>query len=226
MKNIELNNWNVNNNKASIALPHLHAKFNVLKNNDFVYFQLIITDSNMQTITINFYTLEDAFFFTEDIVSKCETNEEVITRYRQMFENGEFRLPGGLKPPVKEKITLTPDEVDEAIIGYFGEGKDYRVSVRNEMSEDFYGNPKIKFYLIEHLDYYGIKKDVEHLLTDGDLKIALANYVDYYGYDLDNFKYMGDIHRNEYYYDEDTSHYKGIELKVTHREESKEMIKS
>jgi len=230
MKNIEFNNWSVINDKASISLSHLHAKFNVLKNDKFIYFQLTVTDSNMQTITFNFYTLEDVISFTENVVSKCWTNEEVITRYQQMFENGEFRLPGGLKPPKKEKITLTPDEVGKAIIGYFGDGKDYRVSVRDKLSVDFYGNPKMNFYLIEHLDYDGIKKDIEHLLTDGDIKIALANYVDFYGYDLDNFKYIVGFDRTGYYFDEDTPHYEGIELRVTHREkeqdEDKKLVKA
>ncbi len=225
MKNIEFNNWSINNNKASISLLHLHAEFNVLTNDKSIYFQLIVTDSNVKTTTFNFYTLEDVISFTEDIVSKCMTNEEVTILYKQMLENGDFRLPCGLKTPKKGKITLTPFDVDEAITRYFGNGKNYRVSVREKLSTDFYGNSKILFYLIEHLEYNGFKKDIEYLLTDGDLKKALSNYADSYGYDLDNFQYIGDINKPGYYFGEDTLNYEGIELKVTHREKNEEDVK-
>ena len=40
MKVIDFNNWYVKNNNASISLPHLHAKFSVLNNNESVYYQL------------------------------------------------------------------------------------------------------------------------------------------------------------------------------------------
>lgn len=223
MKNIELNHWGVENNKASISLSHLHAKFNVLKNDEYIYFQLIVTDSNMQTLTFNFYTLEDVITFTENVVSKCWINEEVTSKYQQMLDDGEFRLPGGMKAPKKEKITLTPNDVDEALIGYFGDGKNYRVSVREELSVDFHGNPKILFYLTEHLDQERIKN--EYLLTESDLKTALAHYVDFYGYDLNGFKYIGGVHRVGYYFDEDTPHYEGIELKVTPKEKVQESPK-
>lgn len=219
MKNIELNHWGVENNKASISLPHLHAKFSILKNDEYVYFQLIVKDSNMKTLTFNFYTLEDVISFTENIVSKCWTNEEVVARYQQMYDDGEFRLPGGMKPPKKEKITLTSNDVDEALIGYFGDGKNYRVSVREEVSEDFQREPKVLFYLTEHLDYDGIKRDVEYLLTDSDLKTALANYVGFYGYELIDFKCLWGTFNGKYY-KEDIPYYEGVELKVTTKEKS------
>ena len=68
-------------------------------------------------------------------------------------------------------------------------------------------------------------KDIEYLLTDGDLKKALSNYADSYGYDLDNFQYIGDINKTGYYFGEDTLNYEGIELKVTHREKNEEDVK-
>ncbi len=214
MKNINLGHWGVSGNSATISLPHLHAKFNVLKNDTFIYFQLIVTDSSMETLDLNFYTLEDVIMFTEDVVNKCFSKEDVLDKYQQMCKGGVFRLSGGMKPPKGNTITLTPDEVNQAIIEYFGSKKNYRISVKEQVYIDFYGQQQINFYLTEHLDYDGIKKDIKCMLTEGDIKNALSAYVDFYSYELIDFKYIGGIHRTGYYFDEDTPYYEGIKLNV------------
>lgn len=224
MKNINRRNWSLDGNKASVSLMNLHAKFEVLKNDNSIYYQLVVTDSNMDTLTFNFYTLEDVISFTENVVSECRTKEDVLNQYQQMYEEGEFRLPGGMKPPKKNKISLTPNEVDEALVGYFGEGKDYRISVKDEEPYiDFEGNPKVPIYLVEHIDFEGAKKEISYMLTDSDIKHALAHYIDFYGYDLEDFKYIGGIHHTGYFFDEDKPYYEGIELTV--KEKQKEQPK-
>ena len=42
-------------------------------------------------LTFNFYTIEDAISFTEQIVAKsCDTNE-MLEKYISMFKNEEFK---------------------------------------------------------------------------------------------------------------------------------------
>ena len=118
-------------------------------------------------------------------------------------------------------INLTPEEVDQAIVDYFEEIKDYRVSVKEELSlhQD---KLDLKFYLIEHLDHDKIEKK---LLTEEDLKNALNNYISFYNYELLDFKYIGGIHRTGYYFDKDTPHYDGIKLIVKTKNKEKSLIK-
>ena len=92
MKIINLNNWALINNSASVSLPHLHAKFDILTKDDELLFHLTINDSDMKTIELDFNTLEDVTEFTEDVVRKCWTNEEVYNKYCEMFENNRKKL--------------------------------------------------------------------------------------------------------------------------------------
>lgn len=225
MKSINLDHWFVSGNNLSISLLNLHANIKVLKNDKFIYYQLVVTDRNMETLVFNFYTLEDVLSFTIDVVSKCKTRKEVLEKYEMMYEEGMFSLPGGMKKPKNETIYLNRDEVEDALVNHFGKGKNYSVSIDEEMYLDFKGNPKISFYLTEHLDYDGIKKDIRYMLTESDIKNALEDYVNHYGYELNNFKYVGGVHRVGYCFDEDTPYYEGIKLKVSQKNNEKKLIK-
>ena len=223
MEFITLDHWGVDGNKASIALPHLHAQFNVLKTDEYIYYQLVVNDSDMKQITMNFYTIEDVMGFIQNVVSNSWTNKEVLDRYNEMKEEGKFRLPRGLKQPQKGKIMLSPDDIEEAIIQYFGNGKDYKVSVREDLYVDDNRSPQIKFYLIEHFDE--INKDIEYLLTETDLKMSLANYISDNGYDLNDFKYVGGVRKVGYFVDEDMAYFEGIELNVSEKVKDNKHIK-
>ncbi len=215
MSRMELNHWFTKDDGLSISLMRFYVGIQVLKNNTNIFYQLTVIQDSKEELTFNFYSLEDAVSFTENVINKCENKQQILDKYIEMFENNQFKSPFKEKKEKDENstITLTPDEVDEAIIEYFGSGKNYRVSAKEELS--FHNNHlDIYFYLIEHLDYDGIKKDIKTMLTRGDLKNALSAYIDFYNYELIDFKYIGGIHRVGYYFDEDTPHYDGIQLEV------------
>lgn len=226
MKGITLDHWYVEENELRISLMRFYVQIKVLKNEKTVYYQLFVKDSDDRELTINFYALEDAISFTEQVVNKSEDSNEVLEKYTLMFGSDIFYSPfPKTKNAETSIIELTIDEVDEAIVGYFGKGKNYRVSSEQEVS--LYNNQiDLRFYLIEHLDYDGIKKDNKIMLTESDLKAALNHYINFYNYKLIDFKYIGGIHRVGYYFDEDTPHCDGIQLKVKPNERNKVLSKS
>lgn len=215
MENITLNHWEVERNKVSIALSHLNASFSVLKDGEYIYYQLEVNDRDMKKITMDFYTLEDVMGFIQNIVCKSRTNEEVLNKYNEMKENEQFRLPGGLKIPENDKIIVSPDEIKEAITDYYDVGKNYKVSVREDIYVDYNGHPQINYYLVEH---YNKNREFEYMLTETDIKKALANYIGKNGYDLNDYKYIGGVHKVGYFVDEDTVYFEGIELTVSEKE--------
>jgi len=223
MEYIKLNNWCIDANKAVIALLRFHVELNILKKDNCILFKLTVTDSDMENITFNFYSLEDAISFTQETISKCSTKDEIRKEYQKKIEKGEFRLPGGIKPPKSEKLLLNKNEVDEILIDYYSKGKNYSVSIRNDIYIDYYKKPKISFYLTEHLDYDGIKKDIEYMLTEYDLKTALNDYMNSYGYEVDNFNYIYTYECDE----KDITKYEGIELKLKRNdlEHNKKLVK-
>lgn len=227
MERINLDHWFVKDNKLSISLMRFYVSIDIHHNSRSIYHQLKVIDGNRDSLVFNFYTLEDALAFTENLINKCNTLNEVIAKYEEQFEQNKFKGPRVEQQddPKKGTITLTAEEVDEAIIGYFGSGKEYRVSSREELSLDFQGNPQINFYLIEHLDYYGINKKNEIMLTKTDIKNALAYYLEDLNCDIIDFKYLGGVHHTGMYIDEDTPHYEGIEVYIKEKEKNYRLVK-
>ena len=218
MKKIDFNHWFIKDNKLEVSLLNLFASIEITKNDQNVFYKLRVSDQDMETAMFNFYTLEDAVSFIEDKIRRCRSTEEVINMYQDMHINKDFHgLDEVIGNTANHKIVLLPEDIDRAIIDYFGENKNYRVSVKEELTIN--GNePKIKFYLIEHIEYDGIKKDIKTLLTEGDLKNAFKNYLRDLNYNLESFKYIGGIHRVGYYFDEDTPYFEGVELLVKEKD--------
>jgi len=210
--------WFIKDNEVSALLMHWYVKIDFCHNGKYLYFPLKVYSDGKELLTFNFYTFEDAIGFTNNVVNKCWTTEEIVEKYQEMFSDKQFKSPN-LGRVHNDKISLMPDEVDEAIIEYFGDGKEYPVSCREELTMDKSGL-HISFYLVEHTEIDGVRKDFSTMLTKGDLMNALGAYIEFYGYELLDFKYIGGVHHVGYFVDEDKPHYDGIELKVRKKEKS------
>ncbi len=204
--------WFVKKNRVSASLMRYVVSIDFCHNGTNLFFPLKIYRDGKELLTFNFYTYEDAIGFTNNVINKKETIEEILETYQEMFSDNKFDCPN--EENVKSNsITLTRDEVDQAIVEYFGSGKEYPVSCKEELTMNKKG-VDLAFYLIEHTREDGVRRDISTRLTKGDLMNALRAYIEFYGYELLDFKYIGGIHRAGYFIDEDTPHYDGIELKV------------
>ncbi len=203
--------WFVKGNQVSASLRHWAVSIDFCHNGKNLYFPLKVYKDGKELLKFNFYTYEDAISFTNHVVNKCWTTDEILEKYQEMFSEKKLK---SLEEKVKnDKISLTPEEVDQAIIDYFGKEKEYPVSCKEELTMNKKG-VDLAFYLIEHTREDGVRRDISTRLTKGDLMNALRAYIEFYGYELLDFKYIGGIHRAGYFIDEDTPHYDGIELKV------------
>ena len=90
MKSINLDHWFVSGNNLSISLLNLHANIKVLKNDKFIYYQLVVTDRNMETIkamtkqyNISLDMAEkiyrDVRFFTHGMATQLAVNSIKLT---------------------------------------------------------------------------------------------------------------------------------------------------
>ena len=213
--------WFIKDNEVSTSLMNWYVSIDISMNNKNLLFPLKVYKGGKVVLTFNFYTFEDAIGFTNNVVNKSWSIEDIVLKYQTMFSENCFVGANGKKDKVQDSfISLTPEEVDQAIIDYFGSGKSYRVSCKEELSI-YNGEPDIAFYLIEHLEYDGIKKDISTLLTIGDLMNALGAYINFYGYELLDFKYEGGVHKPGYTFDDFTPYYNGIRLHVKKKEQDK-----
>jgi hypothetical protein len=209
MKIIELNHWFVKKDELSISLMRHHVSIRILRSGKNNVYQLKVIDSNREELIFNFYTLEDAISFTEDVISKCYDNKEIVNNYISMFNNNDLSDINGLK--VKdEKIELSKIEVLNLITSYYGEGKDYDVTTRMDLSLEK-DQINIKFSIVENFD--GITNIIR--LTEGDLENVFRNYLNDTSYVFVDFKYMGGIRRVGYFVDEDKPYFNEYILSST-----------
>ena len=221
MERINKTHWFVGDNKIGISLMRYAVDIEILKNDSDIFYRLNVYDDGKVALVFNFYSLADAIRFTEEDIDKSDSLNKIVESYKTKFANNEFiDMNSSVNLEVEDnKIVLTPDQVKQAIWNLFCKGKDYDMSVEYELR---FNNSQldISFYIIEHLDFGGLKKDNRIRLTEGDLNYAFSNYLKNSNYDLEEFKYIGGIHRVGYYFDDDTSHFDGIELKVKEKDKN------
>ena len=185
MNIMELNYWYVRGNELSISLMKFCVKITIINSSLGIYYQLRIKDNNEMYLNMNFNSLEEAVLFTENGINKCHNFQEVINKYKEM--NNKRNYDTSWDFPAKNEshhtISLTPQEVDEAIINYFGKDKPYRISVKDEISwED--GNIFVKLILIKHL-----AKEDKETLTYEQIKQATNEYIGKDEYKVVSFNY-------------------------------------
>ena len=93
MEKIELNHWYVKENELSISLMKFYVNIKISKNDEFIYYQLSIIENSNTELVFNFYTIEDAISFTEQVVANSFDINEVREKYILMFENNSFSNP-------------------------------------------------------------------------------------------------------------------------------------
>ena len=91
MIRLELNHWFINNNSISISLMRYFVEINIDYNDVNLFYRLIIHDSNKNELVFNFYSLEDAIWFTENVINKCKSFKEIINEYESEFNNNRFK---------------------------------------------------------------------------------------------------------------------------------------
>ena len=201
MKRVSLNHWYVKDNKLEISLMWFFVSIDVKSNGCF----LKVVEDGINETSFYFSNLEEAIDFTEKFIASCKDIELIKETYKIINQGGS------------KDVMLYPEEVDQALLEYFGEGRDYRISIKEELSmED--NKPKIDFYLIEHLKYGDVEENVKTLLTNEDLLKAFNKYLEDINCEAKDFKYMGGIHHVGYYFDEDTPYYEGVILTADKKE--------
>ncbi|MBQ3307300.1 MAG: hypothetical protein IJG68_03800 [Bacilli bacterium] len=220
MKKIKKDHWYIKENELSISLLKFHVTIDVLKNDDYIFYHVTVVDENRKELKYNFYTLEDVFYFVENVVDKCWSREEIIDSYNNLLLEGKWKEPTDNIKVENNVFFMNPDEVNQAIINFYSEGKDYKVTVETELLLN--DEPEITFYRIDHYNDDGIKKDVATKLTDADLKYIFNNMLKQTNYEVQDFKYIGGVHRVGYYFDQDTPYFEGIKIEVKEKELSKQ----
>ena len=79
-------------NTLFIALLRFHISINILNNNKFIYYRMVVTGER-EELTLNFYSIEDAILFTENDIANCHNIQEVIAIYDEKYDKKDFVIP-------------------------------------------------------------------------------------------------------------------------------------
>ena len=85
MSNFELNHWFINGNELSISLMRYYVSI------DTEIMLLKVIDSNRKQIYLDFDSIEEAVTFTEAVIDKCLTYEEIKKAYNTYYSNDESK---------------------------------------------------------------------------------------------------------------------------------------
>lgn len=80
MSMIKLNHWHIKENELGISLMNFYVGINIVKENCFLL-KVVGGSTEIKEISFWFPTLEDAIVFTEGVVSKCFTFDDVEKGY-------------------------------------------------------------------------------------------------------------------------------------------------
>ena len=98
MEKFKLDHWFVADNELSISLMHYFVKITICKNSAFIFYRLEIFKDGKCKLLFNFYSLEDAVKFTEEVINETNSIEEIVNNYRIIFKRGQFK-----DSPIKRK---------------------------------------------------------------------------------------------------------------------------
>ena len=90
MPRIELNHWFIKDNKLSISLWHFYVAINMFLYDDEIIFQLKVNDDEKNYMGFNFFTLEDAIDFTENVIANSSTLDDILNKYRESREKQKY----------------------------------------------------------------------------------------------------------------------------------------
>ena len=206
MERVSKDHWYTKGNHLSISFMKHYVDIEVSYDNEIVFITRVI-DENRKELLFRFKTLEGAISFAENIVSKCRTNDEILTRVGVVVESAYQK---DINQKIKDnRIELSEEEVKSEIKKYY---KKENVSLEVERELILESNNLIlHFYLVEK-ENNEEKRRV--LLTQGDLKNVFENYLDGSSYDLVDFKYIGGVRKVGYFIDEETPYFSGIQLQL------------
>lgn len=105
MKRLELNHWFSKDNNLNISLMRFYVEINIEDN----LFKMKIYDSNQDKVLLNFNTLEESISFTEDIINKCHTTQEIIDKYNELYKEKD-----DIDDNIKQLVNLLMDSYNEA----------------------------------------------------------------------------------------------------------------
>ena len=77
MERIEKNHWFINENKLLISFMNFHVTIEQVLKDEIVFWRAIILDREMDSMIINFATLEDCINFSENYISNSWDFDEI-----------------------------------------------------------------------------------------------------------------------------------------------------
>ena len=83
--NIKRDNWFVKEDELLISLMHFHVRIRqiIKEEENIIYWQAAVTNSDMDVLYMGFVSLEEAIYFTENYISKAWDFEDLLEKKKE-----------------------------------------------------------------------------------------------------------------------------------------------
>ena len=84
--------WYVIDNRLSISFMKFAVTIKTLLKDNKIFYVLTVYDSDMNEIPMEFYDLESAVEFSEEVIAKSKNIREIVHLYKEMYYNKNERI--------------------------------------------------------------------------------------------------------------------------------------
>lgn len=210
-------------NEISFGTNHLYVGIRLINANP-AYFCLKVVDSEMKEREYSFYTIEEAVYFKNKI-NRCYTLEQVDNLYNKLLavdEESKERIPTPRIRIQGNRISLTTDDINNAIVNYYGEGRNNKVEANEELTVHD-GTLYIRFFVSRYFEDDVETKILRSELHADELKHILNDLIKHENYEVDSFQCLGGILESEDDSTKSTPYFDGIEVYLKERKKPKKL---
>jgi hypothetical protein len=92
-KFLELNHWYIKDHDMVISLIRFCIKITICFNENYLFYRLTVYENGKEELVFNFYSLNEAVYFTEDYINKCNSKEEILHEYEELYKQKKLSKP-------------------------------------------------------------------------------------------------------------------------------------
>ncbi|MBP5678542.1 MAG: hypothetical protein J6X28_01780 [Bacilli bacterium] len=183
MEMIEIDGLSIDQNTFSFSTLSHAIDIEVEGRKRKIHSTVSVQDNHLKKESFSFDSLEDALEFAQKRIPRNTTNEEIVNQYIKWLEE---RKPVTIEP---EEMILSKQEICEEIANFFGQYRKDKIEAIAKVSLEM-GEAVVRFYMVEHLRYDGIHKDIKSMLTNSDIERVLKFYAETEDCDLLDYEYI------------------------------------
>lgn len=87
MWRIKRNNWTVFDNQLDVSMMNFYVRINLYSEDEDIKCKLEVYYNSLKRLELSFPTLEESIGFTENVITNCESVDEIKDKYQELYND-------------------------------------------------------------------------------------------------------------------------------------------